>query len=458
MKSEFWLIILLLFPMPVFTQQNSEASRRDTIQYGTDTEITSLVQALKNEKADYLDTELIELALTSKNQRILSGVFSFFGEREKSGLEERAIKAVNEREDEANETVLFAIDYLGRVKSADSVPLLIELIDTEDRRFLNNGIRALGRASSSDKKAADDAAVFMIDYYSNREPGSDIRRELITSIGATGSLSGIELLSEIATNEDERIPLRNAAIDALSKIGAPECLDPIIACIRTNDPNIRSTAVGALGPFSGDAVEKAILDAFRDSYYRTRLAAVRASRERKLEAAVPFLKFRAERDEIPNIRDESIRALGVIATSDSIEVLETLFSERKNSDRIRVISAEMVMKNAPSRNISRLIAEMDEAKKRNQTALYNGFLKALGESVVDGDKTELINATRRLMQSGSATEKLYALDIIANNKLPGFDADINTLAADRNEGIARRARQTMEKLETTGNEQMTENN
>jgi len=458
--TNMWLVIFILFPVSLFAQQNTEASRRDTIKYGTDTEITSLIQALRNENADYLDEELAELVKTSRNQRILIGIFNFFGEREKKGLEERAIRAVDERIDEANETVISAIDYLGRVRSADSIPALIELIDTEERRFLNNGVRALGRAASADKKTADEAADFLIDFYSNREPTADSRREFITAIGATGSAKGIELLSEIAVNEDERIPLRSAALEALSKIGAPECLDAVITCVNTNDPNVRSAAVGALGPFSGEAVERAILDAFRDSYYRTRIAAVQASRDRKLEAAVPYLKFRAERDEIPNVREDAIRALGAIASSESIGTLETLFYERRNSDRIRIVSAEMMMKNAPSRNVSRLIAEMDEAKRRNQTALYNGLLKALGECVIDGDKTDLTNITRRFMQSGTVTEKLYALDMIANNNLSGFDSDINTLASDRNEGIARRARQTQDRLGTGSPraEQATENN
>ena len=458
--TNMWLVIFILFPVSLFTQQNTEASRRDTIRYGTDTEITSLIQALRNERADYLDDELAEIAKTSRNHRILTGVFNFFGEREKKGLEERAIKAVDQRVDEANETVLSAIDYLVRVRYADSVPVLLELIDTEERRFLNNGIRALGRAASADKKTADDAADFLIDYYSNREQVADSRRELITAIGATGSTKGIEFLSEIAVNEDERVPLRIAAIESLSKIGAPECLDAIVACVNTNDPNVRSTAVGALGPFSGEAVDRAILDAFRDSYYRTRIAAVQASRDRKLEAAVPYLKFRAERDEIPNVREEALRALGIIANREAIETLEALFYDRRNSDRIRIVSADMMMKNAPTRNVSRLIAEIDEAKRRNQTALYNGLLRPLGECVIEGDKTDLINITRRFFQSGAATEKLYALDIIANNNLSGFDSEINALAADRNEGIARRARQTQDRLGTGGGraEQVTENN
>jgi HEAT repeat protein len=444
------IVIFLLF-VNVFTYaQDLEASRLATIRYGTETEIAALIQALRNENADYLDDELVVLVETTRNQRILSGVFAFFGDREKSGLEERAKRAIVERDVETNETVLSAVEYLGRLRSAEAVPVIIELLDSEERRFLNTAFRALGRAGSADRILADEAAEFLINYYTNREPGDDNRREVIIAIGTTGSSKGVSLLAEIASDNDERSPLRIAAVEALAKIGDPDGLDAILGCAGVNDPNIRSAAIAALGPFSGEAVDKAILDAFRDTYYRTRIAAAQASRDRAFEDAVPYLKYRAERDDVPNVRDEAIRALGEIAgataNEEAIAVLDSLFSERKNSDRIRIAAAEMLMKSAADANFVRLVAELDDAKMRNQTALYNGLLKVAGETKVNGDTSLIESIARRFMQNGSLIEKLYGLDMAANNNLVGLADEIKTMAKDRNESIAFRARRTAEKL------------
>jgi len=448
-KSSWFKILIPIFllsaTIPAFAQ-NAESSRRDIIRYGTETEIANLIQSLRTENTDYLDDELIALAQTSRNQRILSGVFGFFGEREKSGLESRAMKAIVERDDEANETVISAIEYLGRVKSADAVKVIIELLDTEERRFYTVGFRALGRAASADKEAGDETADFLIDFYNNRNPGSDNQREILLAIGTTGSVNGIELLSEIAENEDERIPLRMAALEALSKIGNEQSLNTILKCVSAGDPNVRSAAVGALGPFSTPEVDNAILDALRDSFYRTRLAAAQASRERRLVAAIPFLKFRAENDDVPNVRDEAIRALGAMGNAQANEILEGLFTTRRNSDRIRILAADMIMKNAPDNNFDKLVTELDEAKRTNQTNLYNGLLRIVGETRLSGSKTSIENITRRFMRDGTVIEKLYALDMIANNRLTGFTEEINKLAEDRNESIARRARRTLEAL------------
>jgi len=440
-----WLIFLflLLITAPAHAQDDP---RNDIIKYGTETEIANLIQSLRAEKTDSFDNELIALAQVSKNTKVLTGIFGFFGEREKSGLQERAIKLISQREDEATETILSAMDYLSKMKSAEAVPVMMELLETEEKKFLNAGFRAIGSASSGDKKLADQTAEFLVDFYNDRDPGNDNRSVVITAIGATGSSAGVEFLTEIATNPDERVPLRIAALGALSQIGDQKGLDAIINCISAKDPNLRSAAVAALGPFSGTAAENAILDAFRDSYYRTRIAAAQASRDRKLAAAVPFLKFRAERDDVPSVKDESIRALGAIANDDAITVLESLFTERKNTDRVRILAADMLGKNSSQKYFSKIVVELDDAKKRNQTNLYNGFLKIIGETVTETDKSEIETVARRFLSTGGIMEKLYGLDMASNNKLTGLKEEIITLTKDKNEGLSRKAKRTAENL------------
>jgi len=436
-------VFLLIISVSVYAQEDS---RFDILKYGTETEIANLIQTLRTEKSDVFDDELVNLAQTSKNAKVLTGILGFFSEREKGGLQERAIKMITQREDEANETVLSAMEYLGKMKSAESIPVIMELLETEEKRFLSAGFKAIGNACAGDKKLADETAQFLVEYYDDRDPGNENRSVIINAIGSTGSAVGIDFLTEIATNPDERIPLRMAALNALSQIGDSKGLDPIISCINAKDPNLRSAAVAALGPFTGANVENAIFDAFRDSYYKTRIAAAQASRDRKLAAAVPFLKFRAERDEVPNVKDEAIRALGAIANDEANSVLESLFLERKNTDRVRILAADMLGKNTGGKYLSKFIIELDEAKKRNQTNLYNGFLKVVGETTAESDKQEIETITRRFLSAGGIMEKLYGLDMANNNKLTGLKEEIIALTKEKNESVSRKARRTAENL------------
>jgi HEAT repeat protein len=439
LQSLISLFFALFSALSLFAQDDLEQTRLNTLKYGTETEIAVLIQTLKTESADYLDDEIVRLVENTRNNKILGGAFAFFAEREKNGLETRAIRAIEEREDEENETVHAAIDYLGKVKAAAAAPVLQTLLESGEKRFMNTAFRALGQVSGNDR---NEIAEYLIDFYENRDAGDENQRDIITAIGASGSTRAAPFLADVANDNDTRPVLRIAALEAIAKIGDPAGLDAALACVSSKDPNIRAAAVTALGPFSGKGVDDAILDAFRDSFYKTRIAAAQASRQRKFADAVPYLKFRAEHDDVPTVREEAIRALGAISGADAIKVLEELFTAQKNSDRVRIAAGEMIMQNEPDRFLDAFIKELDDAKQKNQTNLYNGLLKIIGGTKCSGIET----ITRRLMQDRGIIEKSTALDIAANNNLTALSQEIKTLAADKNEALSRKAKRTMEKL------------
>ena len=450
---KFFLVVCLVFSarsVPLSAQENPapaaktiEDQRLDTLRFGTETEIAALIQVLKNEKVSYLDDDLIEIARNTRNRNILAGIFSFFGDMEKTGLEDRAIKAIHERDVEANETVLAAVDYLGKVKAGEAVSYLKELINSGENRFLNTAFRALGRAGNSED-LSDNTALYLLDYYKNRFPGDENKREIISALGETGSKESISFLADMVTNPDERAVLRMAALDAISKIGDPAGLDAVIEAVSSTDPNVRSSAIAALGPFSGEAAEKAILEGFRDSYYRTRIGAATAAGKRRMASAIPFLQYRAEKDDVPSVKDEAIKALGAINNSETMDILNSLFSERKNSDRVRIMAADMLLQNDADKYGSRVIVELDEAQNKKQTALYNGFIRILTTA-----KSATLEATaRRFVTSGGVIERSLALDLILNNEFRSLADEIRALLDEKKNGasLARKAKTTLEKL------------
>ena len=431
-----------------------EERRLDIIRYGTETEIASLIQTIRNEKISYLDNELIEIVRTTKNRNILIGVFTIFGEMEKTGIEDRAIKAIRERDDEANDTVLAAVDYLGRVKAGDASDTLIELINSGERRFLNNAFRALGRigtweqtGSQEDTDAAEragDTASFLLDYYNNRNPADDNRREIIVALGETRSKAAVPFLNDLVKDTEERAVLRMAALDAIAKIGDSEGLDAVIEAVSSTDPNVRSSAITALGPFSGEAADGAIIEGFRDSYYRSRIGAAQAAGKRRLESAIPFLLFRAENDDVPAVKDEAIKALGAINSSETMDMLDSLFSERKNSDRVRIMAADMLLQNDAVKYGIKVGIEMEEARTKRQTALYNGFVRIF----TTAKSPSLEDMARRLISGGGVIEKSLALDLILNNEFKGLAEEVRLLLDEKKNGasLARKARTTLDKL------------
>ncbi|MDR2516813.1 MAG: HEAT repeat domain-containing protein [Spirochaetaceae bacterium] len=419
-----------------------EEQRRDTIRYGTESEIASLIQSLKSENADYLDDELAVLVQRTLNRSVLTGIFEFFAEREKGGLEERALRALAEWDNEANETVIAAINYLGSVKSAGAVRELEALIGQEDTRFRPQAFRALGRIAGGNGTLRDEITAYLMDYYTARMPPDDIRREIVSALGAARSTDAVSFLSRLAENSDERLTIRIAAVESLSAIGDGGGLDAILEGISARDPNLRAASIAALGPFSGDTVDNAILEAFRDSYYRTRTGAAEAAGKRKMAAAIPYLEYRARNDDIPGVKDAAIRALGDIGNSAALSVLDSLFGERRNADRVRILAAEMLIREDAGRYAGKLIAELDEAKRGNQTALYNGFLRVIS-SARTGEMEAL---AERLLALGGVIEKSYALDIINSNRFTRLIPQVELLADPKNGTISRKAQGILENL------------
>jgi hypothetical protein len=163
-----------------------------------------------------------------------------------------------------------------------------------------------------------------------------------------------------------------------------------------------------------------------------------------MEEAVPYLRFRAENDEVPTVRDASIRALGSIWNREAIEVLESLFFDRTLSDRVRILSGEMLLTNGAFQYASRAIAELEDARARNQNPLYNGILRIIGPSV----SPDLEALARRFLVSGTVVEKSFALEMAVNNNFVSLEPEIRGTLDERINGVslARRAHTTLERM------------
>jgi HEAT repeat protein len=426
------------------SSDTEEEALRQTINYGTDTEITELVKKLRDGNIDALDGDLIRLAEKTKNQNIILAVFSFFAERSVTGLEDTALAILSDRENETPQKITAAIDYLGAVKEKKAVPVLTEIVSSGGGQYDGQSIRALGKIADSDMPRAEADAITetLIGYYNNGAANGGNREAVIAAVGNSGGGASSAFIMEIVNDAEQSTPLRMAALEAAGKLKDAALLDSIIAAASSADPNIRYAAVGALGSFDSQEADAVILESLRDSYFRTRLAAIRSVKARRLEEAVPYLRYRAERDEAAVVRNEAVLALGEIGGNAAESALAAMLDDKKNSDALRSLCAEMLIKNNADAYADSIIAKLDEAAVKKQTALYKGLLKAL--STARTPKVEALTA--RLFASKDVTEKFYALDMAANNGFTAFISEAEALSKNKNLSLASRAQKTLQKL------------
>jgi len=218
-----------------------------------------------------------------------------------------------------------------------------------------------------------------------------------------------------------------------------ESLDAIKGCLDSKDPNIRAAAVAALGSFQGSDVDEAIISGFRDSHYKTRIAAMQSAGARKIAAAVPALKYRAENDKEQVVKNAAVRALGAIGGSDAEAALEGLLNEKKTSDAARLIAATELIKLNPDKYAVPIAAKYEEAKKAKQKTLISGYITALSKA-----KTANIrDFTARLFGSRDPLELVLAIELCSINHFSGFKEQLEKLAQGDN-SIARRAQKLLE--------------
>ncbi|GHU40980.1 hypothetical protein FACS1894190_08540 [Spirochaetia bacterium] len=440
-KILFVLLMLLLVYNPFAEEPDYEQYQRDTINYGTDNEIAELIRKLKTDNITYLDNDLIALSKTSKNINILNNLFLFFSDREQGGLEDAAMDILQQREEKEPQIVNAAITYLGQVKYVKAQNILQDIIKSNEDRYRNISIKALGKTANG-TAGADAISGMLMEFYNNNSPSSETQREIVAALGSAASNNSLNFLLDIIKNNDEGAPLRMAALDAAAKIKNNAALDVIIEAAGAQDVNVRASAISALGSFSGERVEQAIIDGFRDTFFRTRLAAVKAAGDLKLAKAAPFLRYRAERDEVASVKEEAVRALGAIDRSDTNDMLKKLFEDQKNSDKLRILCAEMLLKNNAEQYADQVITKLDDVKSKKQTAFYNGLLKALSNAKTDKVKP----LAARLFSSKDIIEKSFALEITAANKFTNFKEEVEKISEDKKNSLSRKAADVLSKL------------
>ncbi|MDR0558500.1 MAG: HEAT repeat domain-containing protein [Treponema sp.] len=440
-------VVSLCFWIAAAAWADESQDRLDVIRYGTETEIAALIENLKKDPSyadDRLDEELARVAQTTQNRKIIAGALSFFGGRQKGDLEEKAIAIIENRADEPQDVIVAAIEYCGKMKPPKAASVLKEVVDDGASDILGPAIRALGNVASDSGGAggADEIAEFLIDLYTNRDPGAGNNGTLLNALGETKSRKAVPFLVDIVNDSGQSSSLRIAALEALSKIGDDAGLDAILGALSTSEPTVRTAAVAALGPFSGQRVDEAIMENFRDPVFRTRAAAAKSAGERKLSAAIPYLKHRAEKDEARIVREESIRALGAIGNGEAVGALDALFSGARIPDYARILAAEMLLNNNADAYVQQVIEALDEAQKKHTTTLYNGFLRILSKA----KSGKLESLARRFFASGSAVEKSAALDMTQNNRFTSLTEEVRILANQKNSALAAKAQRVLETL------------
>ncbi|MDR2601351.1 MAG: HEAT repeat domain-containing protein [Spirochaetaceae bacterium] len=447
MYKLFFCFILFFTGFFAFAQSEDEEKERysQIMRYGTDAEIANVIQTIKEKDIEWVDEEIAAAAVSTKSAAIQSAAINYFSYREDPALEEAALDFLQNRFGVEAAVISASIDYLGKIGAARAQEPLKEIILTDEARYQNQALRSLGMAlknASSEEK--EEALNFFLDFYRNKAPSDAARRVVIEAVGEGALKDAAPFLEEIILDSEAPADLRVEALNSAGKIGGADALqEAVIGALNAEQPLIRTAAVGALGAFSGAAVDRALLDAMRDSFFRTRLAAIKSVSKRAIPDAVGFLEFRAKNDDAASVREEAVRTLGAYQSAAAETALESIYGDKRAPEKIRLMAAEALVKSNPSKYTAKIAVDLEEARKTRQKTLYAGLVKAVSASTSSSGLKPVVES---LLSSSDAADRAYALDIIASARLTGFIGDLQRMVDDPKNGLKNRAKMVLEKL------------
>ncbi len=246
----------------------------------------------------------------------------------------------------------------------------------------------------------------------------------------------MERLAQIAASGEQGMINRMYAVEALGKIGDARGLAGVIKAANAEDPNVRAAAVEALASFKTAEAEAALLEAFRDSFVKSRLAACKAAGKRRLVQAVPILSYKAAKDPEKAVKAEALRALAEIGGTEAFSFLKKTFEDPKAETASRVISFGLLARKDPA-SIPSLAERLAAESKEKERSFYTALAREVAQAA---DATRAAPLARVLLADKDYLIRLGGLEWAKKTKAPDIRADLAAIAEkDPSEAMRKRA-------------------
>jgi len=272
----------------------------------------------------------------------------FFQEKDEDlkktlGMDAKAIRRLALMLKEENTAFgLLAISAMGRIKSEDAVPALLDALETGPAEIRRAAAGALWSIRSVDSVPGLIAALNDEDH--------EVRRAAAGALGDIGDTSAVYPLTGLLAEEGDQL-VRVESIRALGRIGDTRATGTLTALAKNSDPRVRAEALKALGNAGEEEpeydTETAILRALGDETAGVRGAAAYAAGSLKITDAVEGLTDILYFDDDEGARAQAAAALGALGGEGSVPELERA-SETDFSPRVRFYAKKALEQIGPT--------------------------------------------------------------------------------------------------------------
>lgn len=433
------VVCLCLQPLSAEQPPSAETTRRlDTLRYGIEGQVIELLTTLATEKNDLYIEEIIAVFDRSTSPKLKTAILDFLGRMERRDAEKRCVEIIKKRDTLPDILVASAFQYLLALRSSAALLEAVEIIEADEKNYLEAAIKTVA-VSGSEAEAEALHKAYEADGTEQR-----IKEQIVLALGAMKSAASFDLLASIVTSDEAGKVLRMYACGALGDLGDPRGIAMLVTASVSTDPNVRASAIAALGKFKTEEARAAVREGLRDGHVLARAAAAKAAGMSRDEEALPYLEYKVSYDPEKSVKEASVKALSEIGGERVEAFLLAYASEAKNNALYRSSAlGALVSKGSASVRIKalELFTTVQNDKDR---AVFTAFARAA--LAVDSETASPFALV--LLGDRDFAMKLGALAWAERNKAGELLDTIRLLAdSDPNEAVKKRAAQAIERLD-----------
>ncbi len=410
--------------------------RKDTLTYGLESEITSLLDTLIKEEDTTMSDDIWKVFQTSKNVNVKDKIITYYTTNKDSRLSEFAVEVISDPFDEEKSTINLLIKYCGALKIQAAAPYLTDILDNEQEDYFDAALSALGECGGPDE------AVFLADFLDNDILTTARKQNLMKALGAIHAVETWDKLVEIIEDEDQNTYVRMYAAEAIGIMEKSESVSVLMKLFQNKDSNIRTYAVKGLSYFNTVEVEQFMIEALRDNYYKVRQEAAKAAGKWKFKACMPSLIYRAKNDSETTVKYECYASLGMLNEQDAYDFLTEVLQDEKKGDAARSKAAEVLLKDGRATEIQLVVdlakSCLDDDKKK--TLRYN-----IGKELAKYQNVTFYDVCKGYLESKDASTQGIGIDIFSKNMFHDLLPQIQAIADNQKSGLKTKAKLALEK-------------
>lgn len=420
------------------TQESEREKEVNTLNYGLDTEIITMLEEFMANKTFYYLDELEGILERTRSVALREKIIAYFTAAEDGRIEDYALEIIEDPFDTRNSTVDLLFKYVSKLKIEDAGPFARKLLEDEYMEYFDGALEAIAEVGT-----AEDAQ-FLSEFINREDLSVAQQQSVMKALGRLKAVETWDALVEIAQNEDKNTFVRMYAAEAIGAMGKSESVEVLASLFESTDPNLRASVIKGVANFPSDDTARAlIIEGIKDSHYKVRLESIAAVKTHGIKDAAAHIVFRAKNDPETAVKYACYEALGILGDQEGISYLQDLIKEKYVGDSIKVKASEALLAYGSSSATESVIALARESlvDKKKLHLRY-----ALGKLFASSENSAFADICREYLASTDVATVGTGLDIYERNRFSSVRQAVEDIAnAEKNSSNKTKAKKILDR-------------